>query len=77
MNAFISTFAAGLAVSFPETLPPGVLNIKVTRITLRRGLWAAGCGLVRTGLAAWSNLYRVTSRYRLRNSWYSMGRSDT
>lgn len=51
MTYFISTFFAGLVVSFLGTLPPGVLNVTVTRITLRQGQWAAfwfvlACGLV-------------------------------
>ncbi|GAB3982892.1 hypothetical protein GCM10028806_55470 [Spirosoma terrae] len=51
MNLLISTFFAGLIVSFLGTLPPGVLNVTVTRITLRQGQWSAlgfvlACGLV-------------------------------
>lgn len=52
MNYLIlSTFTAGMVVSFLGTLPPGVLNVTVTRITLKQGSWAAllfvlACGLV-------------------------------
>lgn len=51
MSYFVSTFFAGLIVSFLGTLPPGVLNVTITRITLRQGQWAAlrfalACGLV-------------------------------
>lgn len=51
MNYLISTFLAGMVVSFLGTLPPGILNVTVTRITLRQGQWAAfwfvlACGLV-------------------------------
>lgn len=47
----ISTFMAGLVVSFLGTLPPGVLNVTVTRITFRQGRMAAfwfviACGVV-------------------------------
>ena len=47
----ISTFLIGLVVSFLGTLPPGVLNVTVTRITLRQGnrnalLFILACGLV-------------------------------
>ena len=52
INALLfSTFLAGLIVSFLGTLPPGVLNVTVTRITFRQGRLAAfwfviACGLV-------------------------------
>lgn len=51
MPYLITTFLAGLVVSFLGTLPPGVLNVTVTRITLQQGRRAArwfvlACGLV-------------------------------
>ncbi|WP_020602781.1 LysE family translocator [Spirosoma spitsbergense] len=57
MSYIISTFLAGLLVSFLGTLPPGVLNVTVTRITLQQGRKAAFWFVLACGLVEWGYSY--------------------
>lgn len=57
MSYVISTFLAGLVVSFLGTLPPGILNVTVTRITLQQGRKAAFWFVLACGLVEWGYSY--------------------
>jgi threonine/homoserine/homoserine lactone efflux protein len=57
MNYVISTFLAGLLVSFLGTLPPGILNVTVTRVTLQQGRKAAFWFVLACGLVEWGYSY--------------------
>lgn len=57
MSYGISTFLAGLLVSFLGTLPPGILNVTVTRITLQQGRRAALWFVLACGLVEWGYSY--------------------